>query len=461
MLIAVTGLTVLVVLTVITLATGTPNEARWRLLALVGGCWIAFAAAVAALHRLPVRAAVPLLVVGAVVLQVVAVAFPPRSTDDYYRYAWDGRVQASGTDPYRYPPVAPELARLRDGWLFPQECRSSSPPCTRMNHPTDPTIYPPVAQAEFLAVHLLTRPLGADGGRDRTWQLLAALLALATTFVLLRMLGRHGGDPRHAALWAWCPTVVLECGNNAHVDALAVLLAVIALGAAAAGRFTRAGLLAGAAIATKILPVLILPALLAGTWRGRWRPAGRVLIGGLAVIAAVYLPHLLAVGGQVAGFLPGYLSQEGYDGHGRFPLLRLLLPDTVAAVCGVAVIVAVAVRVIRRTDPARPWSGGLVVVAVAFAVAGVSYPWYALILVALVALDGRWEWLAVAAAAYPGYFTAALHLPWSATLQVSYGLALAVGLGATLARRHRRGGLPAVPRARLPVPTAGGTRPPL
>lgn len=461
MLIAVTLLLVLVVVTVTTLAAGVPNEARWRLLALVGGCWIAFAAAVAALYRLPVRAAVPLLVVGAIVLQVVAVAFPPRSTDDYYRYAWDGRVQASGTDPYRYPPVAPELAPLRDSWLFPPRCQDSSPPCTRMNHPTDPTIYPPVAQAEFLAVHLLTRPLGVAGGRDRTWQLLAALLSLATTFVLLRMLARHGGDPRHAALWAWCPTVVLECGNNGHVDALAVLLAVIALGAVAAGRFARAGLLAGAAVATKILPVLILPALLAGTRRGRWRPAGRVLVGGLAVIVAVYLPHLLAVGGQVAGFLPGYLSQEGYVGNGRFPLLRLFLPDTVAAVCGVVVIAAVAVWAIRRTDPARPAAGGLVVVAVAFVVAGVSYPWYALILVALVALDGRWEWLAVAAASYPGYFTGALHLPGNATLQVSYGLAVAVVLGVALARRRRRGQIPSVPATRLPVPAAGGTRPPL
>ena len=36
-------------------------------------------------------------------------------------------------------------------------------------------------------------------------------------------------DLRWAALWAWCPTVALEAGNNAHVDVVAVLLTLAAL----------------------------------------------------------------------------------------------------------------------------------------------------------------------------------------------------------------------------------------
>ena len=64
--------------------------------------------------------------------------------------------------------------------------------CTRLNHPTSPTIYPPVAQAEFTLVHALTAPLGTDGGRDRTWQVTAALLALAVLAGLLVVLRRAG-----------------------------------------------------------------------------------------------------------------------------------------------------------------------------------------------------------------------------------------------------------------------------
>ena len=51
-----------------------------------------------------------------------------------------GRVQASGTDPYRHVPIDPALASLRDDWLFPPECRDRIPVCTIMNHPRSPTI---------------------------------------------------------------------------------------------------------------------------------------------------------------------------------------------------------------------------------------------------------------------------------------------------------------------------------
>jgi hypothetical protein len=432
---AAAALVLLLGVVALTLAAGTPNEARWRLLGLIGACWAAFALAAAALRRTPVRVAVPILIVGAIALQGLAIAAPPRSTDDFYRYAWDGRVQAAGIDPYRYAPVDPALAGLRDDWLFPAECRDQAPVCTRMNHPTSPTIYPPVAQWAFLAQHALTAPLGPDGGGALSWQLAAALLALATTAALLLVLRRHG-DPRHAVLWAWCPSVVLEAGNNAHIDVLAALFVVLAMGAAAAGRPVRAGLAVGAAIATKILPLLVLPALLAPL--GRRRPAVRLLVAAGAVLVAGYLPHLLVLGGRALGFLPGYLAEEGYDGRARFALLRPVLPDQVAAVVGVAILIGTAFAVARRTDPRRPWTGAVVMVGVAFALGGVTYPWYPILLVALVALDGRAEWLAVAAASYPGYFTSALGLPFGATQRVGYSAALAVVLAAVLLRRRRR-----------------------
>ena len=63
------------------------------------------------------------------------------------------------------------------------------------------------------------------------------------------------------ALWAWCPVVVSEFGNNAHLDWLAVLLRSSPC-AGAGGDGIGAGVLLGAAIATKIYPALVLPALM-------------------------------------------------------------------------------------------------------------------------------------------------------------------------------------------------------
>ena len=439
--VAAAGLVLLLAVVALTLHAGVPNEARWRLLALVGACWAGFAVAAAALLRTPARIAVPLLIAGAVALQVVAVSVGPRMTDDFYRYAWDGRVQAAGVDPYRYAPVDPSLARLRDDWLFPPACRSTAPvPCTRMNHPSVPTIYPPVAQAAFWLLHVVTVPWGADGGGALSLQLAAALVALATTAALLLVLRRVGGDPRRAVLWAWCPLVVLEAGNNAHVDVLAALLVVCAAGLSAGRRPISAGLAIGAAIAAKVVPVLVLPALLAPI-AARRRPltsaAVRLLTAAAGFVALSYLPHVLAVGPHALGFLPGYLDEEGYDGRGRFALLRTVLPDGPAAVVSAALLVAVAVRTAFRGDPRRPWLAATVLTGLALALGGVTYPWYALLLVALVALGGRAEWLALAVAGYPGYFAGALHVSYVGSQRLGYGVALAVVCLVTLARCRR------------------------
>jgi hypothetical protein len=436
---AAVTLAVLLVLVGVTLHAGVPNQAKWRLLVLIGACWAGFALAAAALLRTPPRAAVRLLLLGAMALQAVALTAGPQLTDDYFRYAWDGRVQAAGIDPYRYPPVDPALAPLRDAWLFPPSCRDAVPvPCTRLNHPTSPTIYPPVAQAWFRLVHELTAPLGPDGGGAPSLQVAAALLALAGTGALLLVLRRHG-DPRRAVLWAWCPTVVLEAGNNAHVDVLAAVLVIGAMGLAVARRPVGAGLVIGAAIAAKLLPVLALPALLAPLRRRTsWRTGADVAAAAAVATAASYLPHLLAVGTGVLGFLPEYLHEEGYGGRVRFALLRPWLPEQAAAVAGPLLVVVVAAVVAWRGDRRRPWHGAAAVVAVALTVGGIAYPWYGMLLVALVALGARAELLAVVAASYPGYFTAALHLRYADTQRAGYGAALAVVLVAAWWRRRRR-----------------------
>jgi hypothetical protein len=48
-----------------------------------------------------------------------------------------------------------------------------------------------------------------------------------------------------------------------------------------------------------------------------------------------------------------------------------------------------------RGDPARPWHGALLLTGTALLLFSPSYPWYSLLVIALVALDGRWEWLTV------------------------------------------------------------------
>ena len=421
-------------------------------LAVLAALWLAFAAGALVVRHVPVRAASAVILVGGAAMQLAALTAPPHTSDDVYRYIWDGRVQAAGIDPYAYVPAAPELARVREGFLWPPAAHwcvplgtpdrdrpgeALVPGCTRINRPAVHTIYPPAAEAYFLAIDQ-TSPAGAG---TLPMQAGAAATAIAATALLLAGLRRLGGDPRLAVLWAWCPTVALEAGNGAHVDVLAAALTAAALLLLSRSHGRKQSLLGGGllglAVATKLYPALAAPA------AARRRPAA-VGAGAAAAIAAVYLPHLLTVGSRVLGFLPGYLRQEGYGSGARFAVARLVLPQAWSGPAAAAILLVVALIAVRTADSHRPWDGALLMTGTALILTSPAYPWYALLLVALAALAGRAEWLPLAAAGYLPLFGRDVGLAWSAATVVGYLTAAAVVASAAMARamlRNRAAGV--------------------
>ncbi|MEV7598853.1 glycosyltransferase 87 family protein [Kitasatospora sp. NPDC089797] len=414
------ALAVLTVLLASTVTVGGTLGDRSRLNAWYLLDAVAFGLALLTLRRVPDRRVVPLVLAGSFLVAGAGLLAPPRTSDDAYRYVWDGRVQAAGISPYAHTPDDPALLRLRDPGLFPvggdcagwDERRTAAGDCVRINRPAVHTIYPPVAEAWFLVQHPF-------GGGVRGVQAGGALLAVATTGVLLAV----GGRRRRAALWAWCPGVTVWAVNDAHVDTLGALLMVAGLGCAARRRAGAGGALLGAAVATKLLPALALPGAVSGLLARRPTRHDLLLLGSaLGTFVLVYVPYVVASGPGVLGYLPGYLREEGYEqGHlERFGLLRVLLPDRWAPWAAAVVLAAVVLWVLRRGDPARPWQGALLVTGTALLVVAPSYPWYGLLVVALVALDGRWEWLAVPAAGQ------VLYLAGGEDVQrAAYGAALA------------------------------------
>src|SRR5688500_2045797 len=239
------------------IASGGPLlTVRWRLLGELAVWAVAWLVAVVAAFRLPRRLAVPLILFAAVAMRLAALAGPPTTTDDFHRYSWDGRVQAAGINPYEYTPSSPELAHLREPWLWPEErpCPLAYRPdaCTRINRPSVHTISPPLAEAWFAGIYRLT---GVED-RWKPWQVTGLVTDIAVVALLATALRRRGRDPRWVALYALCPAPVLEIVNNGHVDGLAILLALAALVAASQRRDVAAGALIGAAALVKLFPAL-------------------------------------------------------------------------------------------------------------------------------------------------------------------------------------------------------------
>ncbi len=367
-------------------------------LAAEGVCWVLFAAAVVLLPRVPPRAVAPLVLAGSLLIGAAAATGPPNISTDSARYGWDGIVQDAGVSPYRYVPADPALTALRPEWLFPAPRADGTCPgvraaptaevgtgrtiCTVINRPQVPTIYPPVAEALFALARLpVPRTV-----QYLPLQLLGILAVLATSTLLLALLRKPARW--RAAVLAWCPFVATEAVTNAHVDVWAALLAVAATALAVKGRTVRAGILLGLAVATKFLPVLVALPLL------RRRPVA-LAAAAAGAVAAVYLPHVLAVGPSVVGYLTGYLKEEGYDSGSRSALLSWVLPPPAATPAAALLVAALAVLLLIRGDPADPWAAQTILVGSALALTSPAYAWYGLLLLPFVVMSGRWEWLTV------------------------------------------------------------------
>jgi hypothetical protein len=413
---------------------------RWAEIELMAAWAVAWVVVAHAAQRLGRRWGLVFIVALAIVLRVASFAPYDSISNDTVRYAWDAHVQLSGVDPYRYPPDAPQLRYLRVGAVFPSphscELRHRRPGCASLNRPSDRTIYPPVAEGWFDIVHLLSP---GDYG-DHPWQFAGAILDMATVGLLAYGLRSSGHDPRRVAWYALCPVPVIELTGNGHIDSLALLLQVAAILALQRRRPAWAGLLLGAAIMVKLYPAVAVVAF----WRtGRWR----MLLPAAAVVIFSELPHVLAVGSKVLGYLPGYLHEERYSSGGRFLLVGLTGAHGDVAIGLVAAFMVAAVLVVYFLN-LGPALGTAALLAVLMLLATPVQPWYAVTLGGVgMLVDAPWL-LLPALAAEPYYAAVILHSRDATNYgRLAYGLA-ALGIAVGWALRSRR----AKERAAAPAP---------
>ncbi|MFT7542417.1 MAG: hypothetical protein ACI9K5_003396 [Gammaproteobacteria bacterium] len=264
--------------------SGNPGL-RLGILVLAGGAWVV---ALGWAERWATgRAALVAIVVGAIVLRTLALLGEPETSDDVYRYVWEGALVLGAESPYAIAPSDREEERLRWPQLY-----------GRINHPEVSAAYPPLTQgACALGVLAAGGRSGLDqpdGWRRAVFSLrvlfgLADLLVLLPLAVLLRALGR---SPGLLVAWAWCPLVVLESGGAGHFDSLGVLLMVAGLAAAVRLRWPAASLWIAAGALVKWLPLAAAP-FLGREKRARVLSAGLVAVG----IGAGFVPLLFLEGG--------------------------------------------------------------------------------------------------------------------------------------------------------------------
>ncbi|RMH54105.1 MAG: DUF2029 domain-containing protein [Candidatus Hydrogenedentota bacterium] len=212
----------------------------------------------------------------AAAMRLVLVPLSPVLSDDAYRNIWDGRVQAAGVDPYRYPPSAEELSALRDNRVWP-----------RINHKEYRTIYPPAAQILSRGIAPIRK---ITGWRELTAWKVEIFLCEFLGLVLLGagLIARRREGHRALLWWAYSPLAAVEFAGSGHLDGAAVGMVGAALGLWLLRKRVGAGVCAALAVGIKIIPIA------AGAAIPRVRRKEALLGGALLASLLVVIPYLSA-----------------------------------------------------------------------------------------------------------------------------------------------------------------------
>jgi hypothetical protein len=327
--------------------------------------------------RLSGRAALALAAAAGLVFRALLFPEPPFLSDDYFRYLWDGVVQTNGINPYAHAPADTALAGIDDALR------------SQVNHPTVPTIYPPLVQIVF-ALNALAG--GGWLGLKLVW--LACDVGIAA--LLYRLVPRH----RRLQMWTlywWSPLVVIEVAWSAHLDVLGILPLALAiwLSRSPRPRSIALGLTIAAAAAAKYFAAALLPAA-----ARRARPSR--VISAFAVGTLLLSLAYVGAGRHMFDGLVTFAAHWRFN-ESLFGLLDLLLTSSLAAKAMAAlVLLFIVVQSVRKDwslERTAFWvTGGILLLS------PTVHPWYLLWMVPLVAIRFSRAWLYLTGSIFLAYF---------------------------------------------------------
>ena len=228
------------------------------------------------------------LLIGLALRLALVFAFP-RLSDDVYRFLWDGNLVVAGQNPFAEVPAhymePGREADFTDAALF-----------AKLNSPTYHSVYPPLLQGIF-AFAVLLSPQSWYGAAV-IMKLFLLLAEVGTVYLLYRLLQQYRRPIRHCLVYWLNPLILIEITGNLHAEGLMVFFLLLSLWLLNQSAYARAGCAMALSIASKLLPLMLLPYLLRRLWRSPfWRYF--VTLGGVLILLVI---PVLAGGGQTEGF---------------------------------------------------------------------------------------------------------------------------------------------------------------
>lgn len=354
------------------------------------------------------RLAVWLLLAFALLFRVTLLFSHPIQEDDFYRYLWDGKVVASGLNPYRVAPLtvlngtkgssplaksfvhagdSEDLPRLV---TIPARDEKFALILSRVNHPEVPTIYPPLAQAVF-GLTALVAP-----GSLLALRLVFLGFDLAICGLVVAVLQHLGLNSLLVLVYAWSPLVIKETINSAHYDVVPTFFLVFALLLSLKKKALLAHASLALAILGKLYPLLLVPLCLWHTVVNHSRV--RALLGVVVIVVIVALGYAPFLDAGPMLWQGASAFADRWQTHSLlFPWLRWSVGERWVA--NVVVILLLGGSVLTslgrhdlRNDRSFLWVNFLAL-SLLFLLSPVGNPWYFLWLVPFLCVFPLRPWL--------------------------------------------------------------------
>ncbi|MCU7496180.1 MAG: hypothetical protein HF314_15480 [Ignavibacteria bacterium] len=315
------------------------------------------------------RLAYTLIAVG-ILFRLTALFYPPTASDDINRYIWDGKVQSSGINPYRFAPADSSLKALH----------SENLP-SKVNFPRMKSIYPPVAQVIFFTSYELF------GESYLGYKLFLFIFEIATILLILYLLRLLGRPESFVGLYALCPLPVMQFMIDGHVDGLGIPLLILSIILFFKRKKFWFFLVLGLSISTKLISGMILPF----TANELERRFFKKILAGVIVLlffALTYLPYTF---GGVFPFeaLMTFTTNWTFNGSAFQVFFDILGDNQKARLVSAALFIVAGLYIFFR------YKGTMekmyMIFFAFFLLSPTVHPWYLTWLAALLPLSFRWS----------------------------------------------------------------------
>lgn len=308
-----------------------------------------------------------------IILRIAFLTVHPVGSPDYYRYVWDGKVEAHGINPYRYAPDDPALTALHTDTL-PR----------LVTYQNMRTIYPPLSEVLFYVAYLIS---GESYLGIKFLILIFDLFTLAGLYLTLKKLKI---DRKYLLIYTLCPLPLIQFFLDGHVDSFGFTFLIFAVYSYLGGRKTLSYILIGLSMLIKPVALIIVPVFFF-TEKGA---VNRLKAAAIPVLlfTLCYVPYIFT--GSPFSALMQFTENWTFNGV-VFDILNHFVLDNqrARAICAALLVIAYVPVLLSRKDI---FTKMYMSIFLLFIFSPIVHPWYIGWLAVILPLIPRWSGIAYA-----------------------------------------------------------------